>query len=104
MAAMLVLRCRDNRGPGKADVDKDKGREASGKGRTMKYHVHIYKVAGKMEVDIEAKVASIAKSKALKVLKQIKNPSSLFGESDCQYIAIAFRSSGGGLLGTAQRI
>ena len=70
----------------------------------MKYHVHIYKVVGKMETDIEAEVASIAKTKALKALKQIKNPSALFDKSDCQYIAIAFRGSGGGLLGTAQRI
>jgi len=77
--------------------------ERIGKGR-MKYHIHIYKVIGKMEIDMDAEVASIAKTKALKALKQIKNPSSLFGEPDCQYIAMAFRSSGGGLLGTAQRI
>jgi hypothetical protein len=104
MAAMLVLRRRFSRGPGQENVGKNKGSEARHEGRTMKYHIHIYKVAGKMGIDMDAEIASIAKTKALKALKQIKNPSSLFGKSDCQYIAVAFRGSGGGLLGTAQRI
>lgn len=68
-----------------------------------RYHIHIYKVVGKMEVDIEAKVPSEAKSNALKALKKIKNPTPLFGKSDCQYISMAFRNTGGGMLGTTKR-
>jgi len=69
----------------------------------MKYHIHIYRVVGKFEIDMEAKVASEAKSKALKILKKIKNPQGIFDKSDCQYIAMAFRNTGGGMLGTAKR-
>ena len=69
----------------------------------MKYHIHVYKVSSKAEIDIKAVVASKAMKKALAALKKVEKLDSIFGKSDCKYIAIAFRSAGGGLLETPQR-
>lgn len=53
-----------------------------------KYHVHVYKVIGKIEIDIEAETEIIAKTKALKLVK--KSKLNTFIKSDCNYIALAF--------------
>jgi len=70
----------------------------------VKYHIHIYRVVGMAECDVEADVPSKAKAQALKALKKTDRADRLFGKSDCKYIAVAFRNKGGGLLGTAERM
>ena len=53
---------------------------------TKKYHIHIYKVIGKLEKDIKSTSPEQAKSDALTdVCNGVE-----FSESDCKYIAMDF--------------
>jgi len=45
----------------------------------MKFHIHIYKVIGKLELDIEASNDLEARKKALELAKEVDN----FQEPDC---------------------
>lgn len=53
-----------------------------------KFHVHVYEVANKREVDLEANSIVNAKTKALQKATKGELPSM---ESDCRFIAIAFK-------------
>ena len=46
----------------------------------MKFHIHVYKVIGKLELDIEAR------KKALELAKKVDN----FQEPDCRFIVFSF--------------
>lgn len=52
----------------------------------MKFHVHVYKVIGKLDLDIEASNDLEAREKALELAKTIDE----FQESDCQFIVFSF--------------
>lgn len=52
----------------------------------MKYHVHIYKVVEKAEINVEAKDEVEAQEKALAEKDKLK-----FSVSDCNYIAMEFK-------------
>jgi len=52
-----------------------------------KYHVHIYEISGKVELDVFTFSEEGAKSGALEAAKR---DAFIFGESDCKHIAIAF--------------
>lgn len=49
----------------------------------MKYHIHVYKVSGKAELDVEAVDAVEARRKALEVRDKLG-----YSESDCSYVAV----------------
>lgn len=57
-----------------------------------KFHVHVYKVVGKMEFDLETGSEEEAKRKALAWTENIKDitvfPNETWDESECQRIAI----------------
>jgi len=53
----------------------------------MKYHIHIYKVVGKTELDVFAENEIEAKQKALEVDKY----NTLYNKSDCAKIVLAFK-------------
>ena len=53
-----------------------------------KYHVHVYKVVGKVEVETLATNENKAREFALEYVKE--RNSYIFGESDCNMIAIEF--------------
>lgn len=69
----------------------------------MKVHVEVYKVTGKAEITLERDTVEQAQSEALAALKKVEKPRLLFGKSDCQYIAMAFRVTGGPSLGQAKK-
>ncbi len=50
-----------------------------------KYHVHVYKIVEKAEMNVEAKNEIEAKEKALSEISKLK-----FSLSDCNYIAMEF--------------
>jgi len=52
-----------------------------------KYHIHVYKVSGKLELDTFTYSEEGAKSGALALAEK---DAFAFGESDCKHIAIAF--------------
>lgn len=62
----------------------------------MQIHVHVYKIAGKAEVNITTENEVEAKEKALAMVKQGSLKS---GESDCNYIAMVMGAQGEGLPG-----
>jgi len=49
------------------------------------YHVHIYKVLSKAELDVEADSSQDARGRALKKKDRLE-----FGKSDCKYLALDF--------------
>ena len=55
--------------------------------KLKKYHIHIYEVSGKVELDVFTFSEEGAKSGALEAAKR---DAFIFGESDCKHIAIAF--------------
>lgn len=54
------------------------------------FHVHVYKVESKAEVELDSANAEEAKSTALRLTKNEILP---FASSDCSYIAIAFEQN-----------
>ena len=52
----------------------------------MKFHIHVYKVIGKLEFNIEASNDLEARTKALELAKEVDN----FQEPDCQFIVFSF--------------
>ena len=52
----------------------------------MKYHVHIYSVISKAEINIKAKNHKDAKKKALLKVKDLR-----YKKPDCEFIALSFR-------------
>lgn len=57
----------------------------------MLIHIHVYKIAGKAEVDIKTENEFEAKEKALAMMKQ---GSLKTMESDCEYIAMVMGAQG----------
>jgi len=68
-----------------------------------KFRVNIYKVTSMAEADVNARCASEAKLKALRVIKKIDKPQQMFIKPDCKYIALSFRESSGAMIGNAKR-
>ena len=56
----------------------------------MTYHVHIYEVKNKYEVDINENSQKEARAKAIKIYKEEKNKLKRVS-SDCNIIVIAFK-------------
>ena len=54
----------------------------------MKYHIHIYKVAKMMEIDIDAKDSSEAKNKAYEHMKDHK-----WRRADCKQLSLDYSHS-----------
>ena len=55
----------------------------------MKYHIHIYEVKRKLELDVEADNELAAKQRAIALYNANKN-ALLQVESDCRIIVLAF--------------
>ena len=55
--------------------------------KIKKYHVHIYKISSKLELGTLARSEERAKEGALSAAE---SGAFVFGESDCEYIALAF--------------
>jgi len=53
----------------------------------MKYHVHVYRVANKSEIDVKAKNRAEAMSKAIEKKKLNRLPIDF---PDCDYVAVVF--------------
>ena len=57
----------------------------------MSFHIHVYKIGGKAEVDVKAENEVEAKEKALAMMKQ---GSLTTKASDCHYIAMVMGEQG----------
>lgn len=55
--------------------------------KLKKYHIHVYEISGKLELDTFTFSEEGARSGALEA---VKKDAFAFGESDCRHIAIAF--------------
>jgi len=53
------------------------------------YHVHIYRVQGLIEINLEAETPEEAKQKAL---EKVKTSGAVMTPADCDFIAMAFKS------------
>jgi len=51
----------------------------------MRFHIHIYKVSGKAEINVDADNPAEAKSIALSQRDDLE-----YGQSECNYIALEF--------------
>jgi len=67
----------------------------------MEYHIHIYKIIGKAEVDLEKESVQAAQIEAL---QQAKTDSLQFSKSHCSFIAIASSIREARCLGDPARI
>ena len=56
------------------------------------FHIHVYKVSGKAEVNVEADSEAEAKKIAADIIKENKDLP--FGVSDCNHIILAFEGDG----------
>ncbi|RLG58748.1 MAG: hypothetical protein DRN95_03790 [Candidatus Hydrothermarchaeota archaeon] len=52
-----------------------------------KYHLHVYKVIGKAELDILARDEVEAREKALQLVGEL-----VFQKSDCKYVVFSFKN------------
>ena len=100
MGADILPQMQLSRDAGQKDVGNNKRTETR---EEMNIHVHVYKVIGKAEITLERDTVEQAQSDALAALKKVGNPRNLFGESDCRYIAMAFKATGGPSLGQPKK-
>lgn len=56
----------------------------------MHYHVHVYRVSGEVDFEVEAENDQEARQKALALRKE---HISKLGKADCNFIAISFQAS-----------
>ncbi len=54
----------------------------------MKYHVHVYMIVKKAEIDLDSESEEAAMKEALTLTKKGELE---FGESDCKFLALPFK-------------